>query len=79
VPAQTLSHGLCGIGLLSATETEHVDYRILPASGKVVIDGKFDDWDLSGALLICSDVENYLGNCHPLEAVDQGRAGPEVR
>ena len=41
-----------------ATETEHLDYHVLPAPGKVVIDGKVDDWDLSGSLLICSDVEN---------------------
>ena len=50
-----------------ATETENTDFRILPVppsagsgqAGKVVVDGKFEDWDLSGSLLICSDVENY--------------------
>jgi len=53
------------IGLLTAltatlaTETEHTDFRILPAPGKVVVDGKFDDWDLSGSMFICSDAENY--------------------
>ncbi len=41
-----------------ATETEHLDYHVLPAPGKVVVDGKVDDWDLSGSLFICSDVEN---------------------
>ena len=50
---------LGGTALSFATETEHVDFRVLPAPGKVVIDGKADDWDLSGSLLICSDVENY--------------------
>ncbi len=44
---------------LRATETENTDFRILPALGKVVVDGKFDDWDLSGSIFICSDVENY--------------------
>ncbi|MHC4887792.1 MAG: hypothetical protein ACYTGH_22150, partial [Planctomycetota bacterium] len=42
-----------------ATETENVDFRILPVPGKVVIDGKFNDWDLSGSIFICSDVETY--------------------
>ena len=42
-----------------ATETENTDFRILPAPGKVTIDGKFDDWDLSGSMFICSDVEYY--------------------
>ncbi len=42
-----------------ATETEHTDFRVIPAPGKVVVDGKFDDWDLSGSLFICSDVESY--------------------
>ena len=42
-----------------ATETEHTEFKILPAPGKVVIDGKFDDWDLSGSMFICSDVEDY--------------------
>lgn len=47
----------CATGA-AATETEHVDFRVLPAPGKVVVDGQVDDWDLSGSLLICSDVEN---------------------
>ena len=43
----------------SATETENLDFRILPAPGRMVIDGKTNDWDLSGSIFICSDVENY--------------------
>lgn len=43
---------------LRATETENLDYRIMPA-GKVVVDGKFDDWNLAASIFICSDVENY--------------------
>lgn len=42
-----------------STETEHTDFRILPTPGKVVVDGKFNDWNLAGSLFICSDVESY--------------------
>jgi hypothetical protein len=45
----------------SATETEALGIRVLPAPGKVVCDGKIDDWDLSGGVFICSDVENLRG------------------
>lgn len=41
-----------------ATETENLNIQILPKPGNVVIDGKFDDWDLSGGVFACSDVEN---------------------
>ena len=44
-----------------ATETEHIGMQVLPAPGKVVVDGKTDDWDLSGGVLVCSDVENLRG------------------
>ena len=55
--AIALAASLCAAAAL-ATETENVDFRVLPAPGKVVVDGKMDDWDLSGSLFICSDVEN---------------------
>jgi len=42
----------------SATETENLGIPVLPAPGKVVVDGKFDDWDLTGGVLACSDAEN---------------------
>jgi outer membrane protein assembly factor BamB len=42
---------------LHATETENQVLRILPAPEKVVVDGKFDDWDLSGGIFACGDVE----------------------
>jgi hypothetical protein len=42
---------------LVATETENQVLRILPAPGKVVVDGKFDDWDLTGGIFACGDVE----------------------
>ncbi len=44
---------------VSATETENNKLNILPTPGKVVIDGKINDWNLAGSLFICSDVENY--------------------
>ena len=61
ITAVALITSLCRAALLFATETENVDFRILPAPGKVVVDGKTDDWNLSGSLLICSDVENSRG------------------
>ncbi len=41
-----------------ATETENHGIRILPTPGKVAVDGKVDDWDLSGGVFVCGDVEN---------------------
>jgi hypothetical protein len=41
-----------------ATETEHLAIAVLPATGKVSVDGKTDDWDLSGGVFACGDVEN---------------------
>lgn len=42
---------------LAATETENQRIRLLPAAGKVTVDGKANDWDLSGAIFACGDVE----------------------
>jgi hypothetical protein len=36
--------------------TQNVGMHATPAPGKVVIDGKLDDWDLSGTRLMCYDV-----------------------
>ncbi|MBN2475475.1 MAG: PQQ-binding-like beta-propeller repeat protein [Pirellulales bacterium] len=41
-----------------ATETENLNARILPTPGKMATDGRIDDWDLSGGVFVCSDVEN---------------------
>ena len=43
---------------LQATETENLGISVLPAPGKVAVDGKIDDWDLSGGVFACGDVEN---------------------
>ena len=49
---------LLAIGVASATETEHLDFSILPAPAEVKIDGNSDDWDLSAGVFACGDVEN---------------------
>ena len=41
-----------------ATETENTNMPVLSAGGAVKIDGKSQDWDLSGGIFICGDVEN---------------------
>ncbi len=40
-----------------ATQTEHLGIEVLPAPGPVVIDGRSGDWDLSGGVFACDDVE----------------------
>lgn len=49
---------MAGSWTASATETENLNTLILPTPGKMVIDGKTDDWDISGGVFVCSDVEN---------------------
>jgi len=39
-----------------AQSTQNVGMKAAPAPGKIVIDGKLDDWDLSGERLMCYDV-----------------------
>ena len=52
---------LAGSWTAKATETENLNIRILPKPGKVAVDGKSDDWDLSGGVFVCRDVENLRG------------------
>ena len=40
-----------------ATETENFGLAVLPTPGAVTIDGRYDDWDLSGGIFVCGDVE----------------------
>lgn len=47
-----------GLTAARATETEHLNLSIVPAPGKVEIDGKTGDWDLSAGVFACGDVEN---------------------
>jgi len=52
-------------GVAAATTTQNLGIRVLPVppsagpgqAGAMVIDGKANDWDLSGGVLICADVE----------------------
>lgn len=57
-PVLLVAASLAVLGSLYATETENIGIQILPAPGKVKIDGRFDDWDLTGGVFVCSDVEN---------------------
>src|SRR4030042_34416 len=52
---------LAWTAVLEATETENLGIRVLPAPGKVAVDGKYDDWDLSGGVFACGDVEHAAG------------------
>jgi hypothetical protein len=48
------------IGLsVCATETEHFGLSVLPAPVPVKVDGAYSDWDLSGSVFACGDVEHY--------------------
>ena len=42
---------------LQATQTDNHGIHAVPAPGPVTIDGKLDDWDLSGQVLMCYDIE----------------------
>lgn len=63
-PNRSIAWFLAILGIIAstrwclATETEHFGISILPAPGKVAIDGKFDDWDLSGGIFATGDAEN---------------------
>ncbi len=57
-----LALGVCAVLCLAAltaraTETEHLGLQVLPAPGAVTVDGNAADWDLSGAIFTCGDVE----------------------
>lgn len=45
--------------VVSATETENTDFRIIRAPGAVSIDAETADWDLSGSIFCCPDVEKF--------------------
>ncbi len=54
-----------GLGL--AQQTENHELRAVPAPGKVVIDGKLGDWDLSGEIVCCYDL-TVLKETHSVRA-----------
>lgn len=43
---------------LNATQTDNQGIHAVPLPGKISIDGSLDDWDLSGKILACYDLEN---------------------
>jgi hypothetical protein len=47
--------------IAAATETENHTLPVLPAPGKIVVDGNTDDWDLSGGIFVCGEVEHLRG------------------
>lgn len=46
-----------------ARQTDNHLLLAVPAPGRVTVDGDLAEWDLSGRIMICSDVENLLGQC----------------
>lgn len=46
------------VGAAAATQTDNRGLHAVPAPGAVKIDGRLDDWDLSGSSLMCYDLEN---------------------
>ena len=42
---------------VQAAPSENIGLQVLPAPGPIVVDGKYDDWDLSGSVFASNDVE----------------------
>lgn len=40
-----------------SVDTENFGIQVIPAPGKVVVDGRYEDWDLSGGVFTTSDIE----------------------
>ncbi|MBM4038219.1 MAG: hypothetical protein FJ290_06855 [Planctomycetes bacterium] len=51
---------LCLSRFVSAERTLNHGLHGVPAPGKVVIDGELGEWDMSGAITCCKDVEHLL-------------------
>lgn len=47
----------CALPFAHATQTDNFGLRAVPPPGKVIIDGQLNDWDLSGQVLMCYDLE----------------------
>ena len=59
---RTIALSLLAI-LCAASETENHGLRVLPAPGPVAIDGSIADWDLSGGIFACGEVEHLRERC----------------
>jgi hypothetical protein len=46
-----------------ARQTDNHELLAVPVPGKVAVDGNLSDWDLSGRIIVCPDVDNLLGKC----------------
>ncbi len=46
-----------------ARQTDNHELVAVPVPGQVVVDGDLADWDLSGRIVVCPDVDNLLGRC----------------
>lgn len=50
------------LAVATATPTENVSFRVLPAPAKMVVDGKTGDWDLSGGIF-ATPADGRQRNC----------------
>jgi hypothetical protein len=57
-PFPRLVLGLACSGALSAAQSDNHGIHAVPPPGPVVIDGGLEDWDLSGSVLMCYDLES---------------------
>lgn len=62
------------VAAAQGAQTENLGMRALPAPGRVLVDGKTGDWDLSGGIFACDDVEtqrdNYATWLHAMHDAD---------
>lgn len=47
-----------GLTVARATETENHTLAVLPTPGAMTVDGKINDWDLSGGVFACGELEH---------------------
>ena len=61
---------MCHATLLRATETENHGLRVLPSPGALMVDGDTADWDLTGGIFACGELEHLRDNssawCHAM-------------
>jgi hypothetical protein len=58
-----------------ATQTDNHGIHAVPAPGKVAIDGRLDDWDLTGKVVMCYDLARADRDRQPRPAL--GRRGDD--
>ena len=66
-PLLLSSFALAAFSPLYATQSDNHGIHAVPPPGPVVIDGKLGDWDLSGSVLMCYDLET-LRDVYSVEA-----------